>query len=255
MLRTMIALCAFATGCRTIEAPTTLEELVVFGFVHHEEDGYSQAMAEELIPLAEQKYEELTEGYSVNSLTNADLTAAGVDGGDVEDIIGALGGVTYTHDIDEVLTILTATDKTLYYPNVSAYEVVDETDRQCFLDHDCETLEQTISETTEVTILGNATRTYTNQFRWIEVEGVGTGLVVRSLNPEGVTFDTDIAVVYQQYALYTMYPSDQGARRIESFWVDAEFIGLEVPENYAVNSAVDTMADGAETVDAALDAM
>lgn len=255
MIRIAAALCVLISGCKAIEAPTTLEELVVFGFVHFEEEGYAQAMAEQLIPLSEQKYEELTEGYSVNSLTNEDLQGAGVEGRDIEGIIGALGGVTYTHDIDDVLTILTATDKTLYYPDMSAYEVLDETDRDCFLSHDCETLEQSIQETTEVVILGNATRTYTNQFRWVEVEGVGATLVVRSLCPDGITFDTNIANVYQQYSLYTVYPSGSGARRIESFWVDAEFIGLDVPENFAVDNAVGTMADGAETVDAALDEM
>ena len=40
---------------------------------------------------------------------------------------------------------------------------------------------------------------------------------------------------------------------METFWVDAEMIGLTMPDNMAVNNAVKAMGDQAELIDAVLD--
>ena len=46
----------------------------------------------------------------------------------------------------------------------------------------------------------------------------------------------------------------QPGRRVEAFWVDAEFIGIDVPKSFAVDTAVDEMVGASEMVDAAIDA-
>lgn len=242
-------------GCKPIEAPQNLEELVVFGFVHHQEDGYPEATSEELLPLANQKFEDLQDGYSVHSLTSTDLEEAGMVSPDATDIIGALGGVNYTHSVDEVLSILTRGDKEDLYDDTPVYDLNDTTDIDCFLARECETLEQEITEATEVAILGLSTRTFTQQYRWVEPEGMEPMVLIRTLCPEGVSFDVDWLVVFQQYAFIALYPHEGGARRIETFWVDAEFIGMDVPESTAVNNAVGQMAAQAEDVDALIDAL
>jgi hypothetical protein len=46
-----------------------------------------------------------------------------------------------------------------------------------------------------------------------------------------------------------IYQDHQIARRIEAFWVDAEFVGMDVPENTAVNNAVSQMGEQAGLID------
>jgi hypothetical protein len=72
----------------------------------------------------------------------------------------------------------------------------------------------------------------------------------RSLVPGGVLFNTDLVRVDQQYAVQVLWDVQGSARRLETFWVEAEFIGLDVPDAYAVNEAVGEMAKYAEEVDA-----
>lgn len=240
-------------ACKPIEAPQDLEELVVFGFDHMDDDGYPEATADELIPLADGQFTDLQDGYEVNSLTPDDLAEAGVESADTTDIIGAMGGVDYTHSIDEVLALLTRGDKEDLYEDEPVYDLLEPGDVDCFLSHDCETLEQVITEGTSVAILGVSTRTYTQQYRWVDDEDLGPLVLIRTLNPDGMTFDVNWLVVYQQYAFIALFPEGDHARRVETFWVDAEFIGMDVPENTAVNQAVSQMSKQAEQVDELID--
>ena len=64
-----------------------------------------------------------------------------------------------------------------------------------------------------------------------------------------MSFSSKIAKVHQQYALVILYPDGGVTRRVETFWVDAEIIGLDVPDSFAVDNAINSMAAQAERVD------
>ena len=240
-------------ACKPIEAPQDLEELVVFGFDHLDDDGYPEATAGELIPLADDQFTDLQDGYEVNALSADDLELAGVENPGTPDVIGALGGVDYTHTVNEVVRLLTRGDKEDLYEDEPVYDLLDAGDVDCFVAMTCDTLEQRITEGTDVAILGVSTRTYTQQYRWVQDDDLGPLVLIRTLNPDGMTFDVDWLKVYQQYAFIALFPEGDHARRVETFWVDAEFIGMDVPENTAVNQAVGQMAGQAEQVDELID--
>lgn len=244
------------TGCKVIDAPDALEELVVFGFIHYEEDGYPEATAEKLVPEAASQLDALREGYLVDSLTSADLVSAGLPAADEEgEIIGVLGAVDYHHPLSDVVTFLSRHDKASDDEDTLVYDVEQETDRDCFLAGECDTLEQVIFETVEVAVLGEASRTYTQQYRWVEQKGGDPLVMIRSLTPEPMEFSSNLVSVSQQYAFILLIPSASGVRRVETFWVDAQFLGVDVPASYAVNNAVKTMNEQAGQVDAGLDAL
>ena len=250
---TCLALLALLGCKKAIDAPDAIEELVVFGFVHYDDEGYPAATVEELIPAVNGLMDQLAEGYLVDSLTEEDLAAAGVDDPDVSSILGALGAVDYRHDLDDILRTITRDDKDELYDNIPAYEVLETTDLDCFLDRTCARLEQRVYETTHVPVLGDATRTFTQQYQWVTLEDGTEMVLIRTLNPDPMEFSSALLTVHQQYALVAIWPHGDAARRSETFWVDAEFIGLEVPDNYAVKTAVSEMADQAEQVDDLLD--
>ncbi|MBW1879023.1 MAG: hypothetical protein JRJ84_11720, partial [Deltaproteobacteria bacterium] len=62
-------------------------------------------------------------------------------------------------------------------------------------------------------------------------------------------FSSNLMRVYQQYSFAMVYVDGDGSRRMEAFWVDAEIIGMDVPEGFAVNQAIKQMHDSAELID------
>ncbi|MEZ4235492.1 MAG: hypothetical protein R3F59_04880 [Myxococcota bacterium] len=253
----MLSMLSSLSGCKVVDAPVDLESLMVYGFVNFDQDSdaYLRETADSLLPVINANYPALTgDGYRVNNLTRADLRSVGVNN-DTEDIVGAMGLVDYTHKIDPVVDAASRGDKDKMFPeNFVEYEILSQSDRPCFLSHDCDTLDQKVHEVADVAILKEAERTYESAYRRVETDTLGEVTFVRQLSPDPVEFSTNIANVFQQYSFVMLYGEKNHARRIEAFWVDAEFIGMDVPDVTAVNQAVKQMGEQAARIDAWIDA-
>ncbi len=254
--RTLAACAALiaAAGCGVPDAPESLEDLVVFGFEHFEDkDTVVQQVADDLQPLLAQHAEDLAAGFRVSNLTAAHLEAAGVEDAAVTGVVGALGLVEYQHSIDDVLAVIVREDKAALFDHLLEYSVDSETDRACFLARECDNFEQTITETSSIALLGEATRTYDVQFRWVERSDGETVLLIRNLSPDPLELSSNVVKIHQQYALVALFETGGDARRAETFWVDAEVIGLDIPDSFAVDTAVSSMGAQAERIDLFLD--
>jgi len=243
------------TACKVVDAPESLEELAVYGFVHFDDEDPSalEAAVAELEPLLDKHADELEGGLRVDSLRASDLEAVGVSGASVSDVVGAMGRVAYTNRVSEVVEILTHRRKDDLFEDILAYEILQESDRRCFLDGECDRYDQTVKETAKVTLLGEATRTYDQGFRWIEPADGERVLLVRTVAPNPVSFNTNIANVFQAYSFAMVYEPGKGSSRMESFWADAELIGVDVPDSFAVDTAVTSMGEKAESIDSIID--
>ncbi|HHO50932.1 MAG TPA: hypothetical protein ENK18_08690 [Deltaproteobacteria bacterium] len=242
------------SGCKIVDAPEDLESLVVFGFVHFEDDpSFLKQTATGLLPLIELHREALSEGYRVADLTATDLEGAGIDAPVEGGILGAVGLVGYHNRTTPVIDAISRPDKAAMFPdNYLAYELRRTSDRACFLDATCDRLDQTAFERTKVVLLGEAERTFDIAYRSLLLDE-GTFTFVRQITPEPMSFSTGLATVHQQYSFVMLFDEGTSAQRIEAFWVDAEILGLDVPDSYAVDQAVSAMADQAERVDAWID--
>ena len=242
------------TGCTVVEAPDTLEELVVFGFQHFDdEEAYLQAMGEKLIPAVEEHLDELGEGYHVDALDETHLAAAGVDSPDAVSIIGALGAAHYDHDLDGAVCGVLFPDKEEIFDNYLVYDLDDDGNLECFLAGECDRYSSSAEQTVQVPVLGEASQTVQRDFRWVRPRGQEAYVVSRSLAPEPIEFTTTLMAVDQQYALVVLVPYEGGTRRVETFWVEARVLGMDVPEYFAVTSAVNEMQDQADRIDEWLD--
>ena len=237
------------TGCKVVDAPADLEELATFTFANYEDDDALRAAVDAFPGLVDDHLEELEAGYRVDDLTSADLELAGISDAEVDGVIGAMGTVTYASKLRDVLDICTAKNKAERYDNVLAYDVVESGDRGCFLKGNCDRYDESIEETTKITLLGEATRSYDATYKWVEGTDGSSLVVARTLSPDPVSFNSKIAKVHQQYALVLLYDDGKVTRRVETFWVDAELIGMDVPDSFAVDNAINSMAAQAERVD------
>lgn len=244
----MLILLALA-ACKVVDAPANLEALATYTFANYDDPEALVAAVDSFPRLVDKHVEALESGYRVDDLTAEDLESAGILDAEVEGVIGAMGTVTYASDLVDVLDVVTAKNKAERYDNVLAYDVQQSSDRGCFLKANCEQYDETVSETTKVTLLGEASRTFDATYRWVEGTDGDTLVVARTLSPNPVSFSTDVAEVHQQYALVLLYDDGKRTRRVETFWVDAALVGVDVPDSFAVDNAVNAMAAQAERVD------
>jgi len=254
----MIASLLVLSGCKkAVDAPPNLEDLMVFGFDHSDEDdSYREATVQGLIPAVKKHLAEMADGYQVSSLKASDLQDAGVaDPPDVTAIIGAMGEVDYTHGLDDVVAVTSNEHKDKLFANFLEYEIKDTTDRDCFLSHDCDSLDQTVHEKTHVDFVGDADRTYTNHYWWVDDPDLPPAVIIQQLNPTEVDF-TGSALnlkVFQQYEYVVIWQDGDTAKRADAFWVDFKVLGISVPDNFAVKNAVGQMGTQAENIDTYLD--
>lgn len=248
-----MAFLAALTGC-VVDAPTDMEELVTFGFAHFDDEPrFLRAMGDNLLPLVDASFDEITGGWRVDNLTSEHLRSAGVDVGDELHILGAMGGADYRHTLDEVLPVLVHPDKADLFDNYLEYDVTDETDRPCFLARQCDDYVFAFEQRTEASLLGEAISAGTRRYRWIEPEAGPAYVVGRSLLPEPIEFTTDLMEVFQQYDLVVLYPHDGAVRRSETFWVDALLNDDDIPDYFAVEAAASQMRQQAGRIDDYLD--
>ncbi len=241
-------------GCRVVDAPDNLEALMVFGFVHLADPPEIQAVADELPGLVRRNRDDIADGYRVDSLTRADLRAAGVAPGPVDAIVGALGTVAYTRDFPDVLDAISHPHKDWIADNTVAYTVLDDTDRACFLRGDCPTYEVTAEQVTSQPILGELTQTFTQQFAWV-THGDRDAVASRILAPDPVDVSSGLFAIDQQYSFFLVRPlPGGGCERTEAMWAEARAIGMDVPDSFAVDAAVGAMGKQAERVDAWIEA-
>lgn len=76
-------------------------------------------------------------------------------------------------------------------------------------------------------------------------------LAVRDLVPDGVEMSLPVVAVHQQFTYSLFYPlADGRTERFDAMWIDAEAIGLEIPDTFALDFAVSAVGATALDVDA-----
>lgn len=253
-MRPALTMLLLVSACTVVDAPEDVEELVVYGFEHFDDDEeHLIAVGEGLFPWVDDNFEELTGGYRVEDLSVENLENAGVEDPDIEGVLGAIAGADYRNTLDAVLPILVSGEKDDLFEQVEEFEITEQTDPDCFLAGECDTWTYTATQTVRVRLLGRSTQTWTQTLRWVRPEDGEPFIAGRSLSPQPVEFSTSIVAVDQSYAMFFVYPWNDGARRAEAFWVESRIIGADVPDSFAVTQAANAVVDQAERVDDVLD--
>jgi hypothetical protein len=238
-------------GCKVIDAPETIEELMIFGFVNHgqEDPEWASTFAGNLVPELDIHQEELVEGYRVDSLTEENIEATGVSSNDVN-ITGVSAETHMESDFLDVVNALTFTDTTQVFDATIAFELLEHSDRSCFIAQECEFYDYQAKRTLDLGILGQATQTFEGSFRWTELEDGTPAMMWRILIPDPAEVTTSFMAIHQSYTMDLIFPGDSGTRRVEAIWLDAEVIGTELPDSFLIDTAVKQMQSAAEDVDA-----
>jgi len=249
----LIALSLIA--CRPPEAPDTFADMMVFGFVHFEDEEPDslQSLGEKMIPWLDKHIEETQEGYETAPMTPEDLVEAGVDAPDRSSIVGVAVGLDYTVGVDALAGGISHPNQDEIFEIYIDFEREDLTDRDCFLKRDCELHRTNDTLHSDVGLGIELWTEYKTNFRNVDLED-GTKLVLhQSVTNEPVEFNIDAIAVYQQYGFSLAWERDDGtARRAQAMWADMELLDGDAGEGFHLSLTINSMQNGAEDMDAFL---
>ena len=237
-------------ACSPPQAPETIEEMVVYGFVHFDEPDHLEALSVELRDYLDAHAGEV-DGWQVASLDTAALQAAEVDAPPIEAILGA--AIAYDYQVDLVLLAeaLTHPEQEEIFSSYIDFEALDESvDRGCFVEGRCPLYRAVHQVHSEVVFNVQMWTSYEVQLQWFEDSSGQRWLFTRYLGPEPVEFSVDWLVARQQYSFSAAYLHDGRARRVMSTWVDGEILSDDMPEAALLNLAIMTMNQTAADIDA-----
>lgn len=241
-------------GCRVVDAPDTIEELMIFGFVNHTQDdqSYPSAFVSGLLPLAKENQEDLEKGYRVDCITEEDLAAAGANAEGNAEVTGVATQTHFESGFSEVVDILSSPDPGAVFTAVEEFSLNDATDRDCFLSGTCEFYDYNAHRKLNLGVLGKVTQDFSGSFRQLQVEDIGTVALWRTVAPKEA--ETEGAVtVHQQYSLDLFVAAeDGGTDRFSAIWLDAELAGSPLSDSLMITTSVKQLNDAAGDVDAFL---
>ena len=248
-MRSVLLLLLATVGCKkAVDAPDSLEEIMVFGFVHLEDPASMEQVALDLPGLVDQNAEQLGFGYRVDSLTAADVTAAGAPG-DFEEIVGGLGAYSYSNPIDAVLDAVSHPHKDELFENTLTYTIDDDGNRECFLARECDSYRFTATQVSQQPLIGEITQTFDQHFVWV-AHPDGDRIACRVLAPDPIDISSGLAAIDRQFSFFLMRPlPDGGTERVEAMWAEARLLGIDIPDGNLIDILVGAMSEQANRVD------
>ncbi len=240
------------------EAPAELDELASYIYAHHpdEDTAALQAGLESLTAWLESNWAEAEDGYVIGALDDA--TVDGVDGVDrgTEDMIGLAVPTASTYTVDEATYAMVGVPCDQVYPDMFVeYEREFFGDAECFLDRECDRLEARENMESHFPLEVVSIAQSYNEYVWVELDA-GWAMVQRNwleVPPEVTGVLASYIEVDEQFYLNLFLPAETGFWRLQATWMIFSQDG--VPEDAAMNLAVNNMVDNSETLDIYLDSL
>jgi len=258
------------TSCkRPPDAPEALDELASFLYEHtmDEEDDYLQVgitnlnawLAAKHVPEEEDETEfdsnfaATAEGYSVTNLTvEAVKSLDGVER-NLDDLLGAAVGYDMDLTVEQINEALIRDDMMDVFPdNYQSYvrTFLDDSDRDCFLEKECDRLEFDISVIVDYPLNLTVDADSRVHYRRVTLPDGSDAVLQRTWMLEPGSASVDWIQLEQQYYLSAHLDQGSGARRIDTTWVKASLGDTPVPEDMALALTVDTMRETGANLEA-----
>lgn len=244
-------LCLSLLGCRPPpEAPAELEQLTAWLF-DKVRDGTDEELTvgvDNLDAWLDRHFEEATEGYTVDNLSEASAGAADGRDPDLSDLVGASVATLLSADLTRVeRTHLLADQMQVFEGEYLSFERTFDGDPSCFVEQECPTERgrtQSVNNYPLGLELGVDFRT---EWRWVEAED-GPTVVYRTWLRRPADVNVNWLDVNYQYFVGVNMPHKGKTRRLQTTWIAASLGDTPVPEDMALNMVVDGMVGSDETL-------
>ena len=242
---TFLLLAGSVMACRPPEAPETFEEMMVYGFIHFNDDDPEAliALGDVIIPWLENNLEEIEDGYEIASMTAEDLSEAGVSTSTDISILGVSVGFDYTAgDLVRFTEAMVWEDQEDVFSHFVGFDREVQEGKDCFTTRECERYTAADSLHAEIALGIEFWSDYTVSMRHLTMSDGSPALVHRLIGPEPTEFSTEIINVYQQYGFSFLYNNaDNQARRVQALWADGELLSSDAAEGSYLALSITTM--------------
>jgi hypothetical protein len=231
-------------GCRVVDAPETIEELVIFGFVQHSTPDpiWPTTFATNLLPELDSHADALEKGYRVGSLGPEDIDEAGFQAAGEGEVAGVAATSTLDSDMAEVLAVLSLPDITPVFSSSESYELKEHSDRDCFLKGSCEFYTYSFRRTINLGILGSVTQEALGSFRRLSLEDGTEVALWQTAAPSPGEVTGGLMTVQQQYSEDLFLPGEEGGtRRVTAMWLDAQLADADLPDSLLISTSVNSL--------------
>lgn len=235
-------------ACKVVEAPESLSELMSFGLIHHsdEDPAWSEAFIANMVPEIAAHEAELDEGYRSENLTPDELALLAIESS--TEVPGVIARTTMASNLDQVVETLAFSDMTQVFSATTAYEILEKSDKKCFLERECEFYTYTASRTIDLSLLGNATQTFDGSFRWVEQEDGEKAVIWITIAPDPAETEGSVSL-FQQYSLDLLMVEGTGTLRVGAIWLEAELNDSPIEDWLLVGTSVNQMKNAADDID------
>ena len=254
-MRVAGALCIalLSVGCKPPpDAPHDLDALASYLFEHLMDDDSAplEVGLGNLDVWLDAHFEETSEGYKVTGLTEEAAATLGVDVPDLTNQIGAAVGYDIAYPLDDVIhTLLLAPRDELWGEDgeENVFVRTHLSDVECFVEGDCEYYAYDAYIENYYPLGVSVKMDYRGQYRWVNTR-MGRAIVQRTF----LTGETDVTpewlkLLFQSFVAI-MFPKDGDTRRLESGWLVVELGEAGIPEDFALNYAIDMMKEQGEQI-------
>ena len=226
------------------DAPTEMNELTSYLFVHmgDEDSEYLEAGMANLQTWVEDNWNPLQEGYRVQSLSTEAIESIG-ESINSEEIVGVAVGSNITYDPKTVNTFALEHDPNLIYPDNYEYNIRTYIEGEnCWFDQSCDILHYE-SHILNKLPLGLEVESFIEvQYRWVELPDGTKASVGRRWMQEPAIANVDWVDIRQEYAIMTVFPTENGqSRMVDVDWLILFLGELPMPEDMALQMGLDTM--------------
>lgn len=242
-----------AAGCRPPpEAPEELDELAAWIYARHadEDPAAEQVGLGRLTEWLDANWAEAEDGYEIGGLDDATVDALDEVDRATEGMLGLAVPTASEHSVDEAAYAMLAVSESEVYPDMFvAYEREVFGDVDCFLDHACDRVEARENMESHFPLdVVSVSQAY-NQYLWVDL-AAGPAMVQRNwieFPPEVTGPLASYIEVDEQFYLNVFLPREEGFWRLQGTWMIFSQDG--VPEDVAMNLAVNNMVDNSATLD------
>lgn len=215
----MLALILLLACGRPPEAPEDLDSLAAWLWVRHDdveavEDGLGNLHA-----WMELHGADLAEGLELTGLTQEDVSSLEDREHSVEGVLGVSVALESQHPVAAWVDALLVQDQAEILPqHYQSYERTWETDRDCFVEGECERALSSEEVEAKLPMGVVATNPTTNAYLWAD-SPLGPAVVQRSWLPEPGEISLAGWVIQDQYYLNVLLPHEGGSWRVQASWM------------------------------------
>ena len=242
----MVTAWFISMGCSVPDAPEDLDQLSSYLFLQmaNPDPAYMKAGVDNLIDWMGENRDDLNEGYRIENLSQDAIDTTDLPPADLQNLVGAAVATDIGHSVTDTLnTVLTVDPMVMSGDNFNFNERTFIGDLDCFLAEECNSIAYNAHQENKLPLGIEVESKIYGEYMWVESDA-GKVIAQRRWMLEPGIVNNDWLRVEQEFGLTLYLPSSDGMTFVDLDWIITMLGDLEVPEDFALTLAINSIQKG-----------